>query len=263
MTATVRVPGRSIVLGEGRPEIIVPLTGADITRVLEQVELALEAPARILEWRIDLYRQELDAVQHRAEVLAALPAVRGAMGEKHALLVTLRTSAEGGAREVSDQGLAEMLEAVIASGHTDLVDVETSRGAEVVAHVVAAAREQGVLVVGSFHDFDATPGEDELVELLRSQRRAGADVPKIAVTPRHANDVLRLLAASLRVAADGDGPHITISMGTLGAVSRVAAEVFGSAATFATVGDAAQGGASAPGQLAARDVERMLELLRP
>ena len=34
MTATVRVPGRSIVLGEGRPEIIVPLAGADITRVL-------------------------------------------------------------------------------------------------------------------------------------------------------------------------------------------------------------------------------------
>ena len=47
-------------------------------------------------------------------------------------------------------------------------------------------------------------------------------------------------------------------MGPLGASSRVAAETFGSAATFATVG-----AGSAPGQLAAEDVSRMLELLRP
>jgi 3-dehydroquinate dehydratase-1 len=47
-------------------------------------------------------------------------------------------------------------------------------------------------------------------------------------------------------------------MGALGASSRVAAEVFGSAATFATAGEG-----SAPGQLAATDVARMIELLRP
>ncbi|MGO2360657.1 MAG: type I 3-dehydroquinate dehydratase, partial [Brachybacterium tyrofermentans] len=54
------------------------------------------------------------------------------------------------------------------------------------------------------------------------------------------------------------GPHIAISMGTLGVASRVSAESFGSAATFATAG-----AASAPGQLGADDVARMLELLRP
>ena len=40
--------------------------------------------------------------------------------------------------------------------------------------------------------------------------------------------------------------------------SRVTAETFGSAATFATAGEG-----SAPGQLAARDVAGMIELLRP
>lgn len=263
MARTVAVPGRSIMLGQGRPEIIVPLTGRDTATVLAQAEVALRTPARILEWRIDLYRPDLDVVQHRDEVLAALPALRDATGTDRALLVTLRTATEGGAREVDDEALGELLEAVIASGHADLVDVETSRDPAVVARVVAAARERGVLVVGSFHDFDATPGEDQIVELLRSQRQAGADVPKVAVTPHDASDVLRLLAASLRAAANGHGPHIAISMGTLGAVSRVAAEVFGSAATFATAGDPAQDGASAPGQLGVQDVERMLELLQP
>lgn len=261
MVGTVRV--RGIELGAGRPEIIVPLTAASPEAVLDQARRALEAPARILEWRTDLYASGRPTVQHRESVLDLLPALRATMGPERALLVTLRTAVEGGAREVADEDLGALLEAVIASGHADLVDVETSRDATVVARVVGAARARGVAVVGSFHDFDATPGEDELVELLRSQRRVGADVPKIAVTPQGPADVLRLLAASLRVAADGEGPYIAISMGELGKVSRVAAEVFGSAATFATAGDAAQGGASAPGQLAARDVERMLELLRP
>src|SRR5699024_3884219 len=80
-------------------------------------------------------------------------------------------------------------------------------------------------------------------------RRLGADVPKIAVTPRSARDVLTLLSASLTVAEDLSGPHIAISMGTLGASTRVAAETFGSAATFATAGEG-----SAPGQLRAEDV---------
>ena len=70
--------------------------------------------------------------------------------------------------------------------------------------------------------------------------------------------MLTLLGASLDVAADGAGPHLAISMGSLGAVSRVAAETFGSAATFATAGEA-----SAPGQLDARQVARMIALLRP
>ena len=53
-----------------------------------------------------------------------------------------------------------------------------------------------------------------------------------------------------------------MSMGALGAVSRVA-PVFGSALTFAVVPDEqGQARASAPGQLPIQDVRRCLELLR-
>lgn len=260
---------RGVQLGEGRPEIIVPLTGADDAAVMAQVDAALPTGARILEWRTDLFAEHLDTSEHRAAVLELLPRIREALGEQRALLVTLRTAAEGGKRSLADSDLGELLEAVMRTGAADLVDVETARDAAIVQRVVQAAGECGVLVVGSFHDFAGTPEEDRLVEVLRSQRRAGVDVPKIAVMPREPGDVLRLLQASLRVAADGSGPHIAISMGSLGTVSRVAAEVFGSAATFATAGSSAAAGSSneergsAPGQLAVRDVQRMLELLRP
>ncbi len=52
-------------------------------------------------------------------------------------------------------------------------------------------------------------------------------------------------------------PLITMSMGPLGAVSRLAGQVFGSCATFATLGDAG----SAPGQLPLDDVLSALDLI--
>ncbi|MGO1389240.1 type I 3-dehydroquinate dehydratase [Brachybacterium alimentarium] len=261
ITATVR----GIELGRARPEIIVPLVGDDHDAVMEQAAAAVATPARIIEWRIDLFRPDLDdAEDHRDVVLATLPRLRAALGPDRALLATVRTSAEGGGRQIRDIDLAVLLEALMGErragtqSQVDMIDVETSRAPAIVSRVVSTAHRNGVVVVGSYHDFEGTPEEEELCELLRSQRRLGADVPKIAVTPQTPRDVLTLMSASLTVASEGAGPHIAISMGPLGVASRVAAETFGSAATFATAGPR-----SAPGQLEADDVARMLELLRP
>ncbi|ATG52166.1 type I 3-dehydroquinate dehydratase [Brachybacterium vulturis] len=260
-TATVR----GIELGRARPEIIVPLVGSETEELLAQADAAVSTPARILEWRLDRFRSDLEDIgEHREAVLAALPALRARLGPDRALLVTFRTAAEGGARAIADRDLGILLESLIAvrragtQSPVDLVDIETSRAPATVARVISAAHRHGTVVVGSFHDMETTPSEAELVEILRAQRRLGADVPKIAVTPRGPRDVLTLLSASLTAAEDLSGPHIAISMGPLGASSRVAAETFASAATFATVGEG-----SAPGQLRAQDVAGMLELLRP
>lgn len=260
-TATVR----GIELGRARPEIIVPLVGADQDELLTQAEAAVGTRARIMEWRLDRFRPDLeDSGEHREAVQAALPALRAQLGPDRALLVTFRTESEGGGRPITDRDLGILLDGLISGRRAgtqsvvDLVDIETARDPGTVERVISAAHRHGTVVIGSFHDMDGTPSEAELVETLRAQRRLGADVPKIAVTPRRARDVLTLLSASLTVAEDLSGPHIAISMGPLGASTRVAAETFGSAATFATVGEG-----SAPGQLRAEDVAGMLELLRP
>lgn len=260
-TATVR----GVELGRGRPEIIVPLVGADEEELLAQATAAAGTRARIMEWRMDRFRPDLeDEADHREAVLAALPALRGTLGPDRALLVTFRTAAEGGTRPIADRDLALLLEALLGGRRAgtqtavDLVDIETSRDPAVVARVIAAAHRHGTVVVGSYHDMEGTPSAEELVEILRGQRRLGADVPKVAVMPRTPRDVLALLEASLTIAEDLSGPFLAISMGALGASSRVSAEVFGSAATFASVG-----AGSAPGQLGAEDVAGMLELLRP
>lgn len=53
-------------------------------------------------------------------------------------------------------------------------------------------------------------------------------------------------------------PVVAMSMGKLGAVSRVCGETFGSAITFALLG----GAASAPGQMDISDVKRAIDALR-
>lgn len=69
--------------------------------------------------------------------------------------------------------------------------------------------------------------------------------------PQSVDDVLTLLTATNTARQQLGQPVITMSMGDLGKVSRLAGEVFGSCLSFATVG-----AASAPGQIA-------LDHLRP
>src|SRR5262249_44731221 len=72
----------------------------------------------------------------------------------------------------------------------------------------------------------------------------GGDVAKVAVMPRDRMDVLTLLAATAEADATTKIPLISMSMGPLGAVTRMIGGAFGSSLSFA-VGEAA----SAPGQM--------------
>ena len=85
----------------------------------------------------------------------------------------------------------------------------------------------------------------------------GCDLAKYAVMPQCERDVLTLLDATLTMKEHyPDTPVITMSMGPLGAVSRISGELFGSALTFGTAGTA-----SAPGQLPARTLSAFLQQL--
>ena len=119
------------------------------------------------------------------------------------------------------------------------------------------SHEGQVLVVASSHDFEKTPDEDTMLERLRYMDSQGADIPKLAVMPCDESDVAALLNATLRYKTEGgDKPVITMSMGRMGLLSRLAGEVYGSAVTFATAGKA-----SAPGQISVDEVRYVLKLL--
>ena len=118
-------------------------------------------------------------------------------------------------------------------------------------------KESGVKVIGSAHDFQTTPPAEEITAKLCAMQEAGFDISKIAVMPASGSDVLRLMKASLRM-KDGlaDRPYITMSMGKEGLISRCACSFTGSCLTFGTAGRS-----SAPGQIPASDLEKILDIL--
>jgi len=240
-----------VTIGEGAPTIIVPVTGRTPEVLREQVA-AVAGRADVVEWRVDFFHAADDHDAVRAQSAALAEQLQGTP-----LLATCRTSDEGGEIEIDDDAYADLTVALAESGSVHLVDVEYRRDRSAVERIVAAAHARGVAVVASNHDFDGTPPKDEIVARLRQMQDLGADICKIAVMPRSTGDVLTLLDATRTMHEEyAERPLITMSMGGLGVVSRIAGQVFGSAATFGMVGTA-----SAPGQIDADELRSVLEVL--
>ena len=280
--------GRSIPGPGGLPAVAVSLTGPSLAQARTQARSAVDAGADVLELRVDLLEEAgalaapdpLDAAAAAARILECLRGLGEAIAADGVdadaaapVLLTCRTAAEGGRARLDDASYVALLCSVL-DGLADwaperrpvAIDVEVQRGC--LPQVCTQARGLGIDVVASFHDFEATPADEVLEEVLARMAREGADLAKIAVWPTGADDVARLLGVCARATADaGEGaglgvPVAAMSMGALGAVSRVAL-AFGSALTFAVVPDErGQAQASAPGQMLIQDVRRCLELLR-
>ena len=143
------------------------------------------------------------------------------------------------------------------SGLVDAIDLELFTGDALVSQAIARAHAKGVKVIMSNHDFHKTPAKEEIVRRLTKMQELGADVPKIALMPESKTDVLTVLAATLEVSEKiADRPIITMSMSKTGVISRLAGEVFGSAATFGAVQKA-----SAPGQISVTDLRTVLSII--
>ena len=247
---TVKV--RNIVIGEGMPKICVPIVGVTKEAILNEAKAITKLPADVVEWRIDWFENVFDFAALE-DVLKDLRAVLGDMP----ILMTFRTSKEGGEKAIEDEVYADINIKAAQTGYVDLVDVEVFTGDEIVTKIIDGAHAAGVKVVASNHDFFKTPDKDDIVGRLRKMQDLGADIPKIAVMPQNKKDVLTLLAATEEMANEyADRPIITMSMAGTGVISRLAGEVFGSALTF---GAAAK--ASAPGQMGVTDLKQILTLL--
>lgn len=209
-----------------------------------QARLAQQQGAGALELRADLLADP-------AQVRAALTAVRAASSLP--LLLTYRSTTEGGKGAGHGQGYEDYLASLLQlRPAVAALDIEMACPAS--KALVAEAKAGGYDVVGSCHDFTATPSAAQIAEKLAQITAAGADITKVAYMPRTAQDVIALRHAAHDFA--GAYPHqplIAISMGQLGAPSRTDLV---NCLTFATIAD---GAASAPGQATIAHVRAWLE----
>lgn len=242
------------IIGDGLiPAIITPLVGKTKSDVLEEVETIVLKKPDLLEWRIDFF----ESIGNVPLVIETALAIRQKAGGIPVLL-TRRNATEGGqALSITETEVVAMYLEACRAKCVEMVDYELSNDISNLEKIRAVSKENGISMIMSFHDFKKTPDANTLDSKFAAAAKYGADVGKVAVMPQSDQDVLELLAATGRAREAFDMPLISMSMGGLGALSRIVGWVYGSAATFA-VGKSS----SAPGQIAIDDLRHVVGILR-
>lgn len=283
---------RKLTIGSGIPKICVPVCGRTIPQVLDEAEKVSQSEADLMEWRLDY----LDPMPGDTEWEDILAQVRRRLGDKPLLITYRTKQEGGAAREqISPEAYQNLYRAILEvkqadslnpeaenirhnpgedgpadadlpdtgynpgeSGHADidLIDIEYNLGEHVVRPVLEAAKKAGALRVLSYHNFRKTPANDTLLAIYREMETLGGDILKIAVMPERREDLLRMLQVSLQASREREHPVIAISMGEMGAESRICCEAIGSAVTFASLSQA-----SAPGQIPVGKLRQVLETI--
>lgn len=241
---------RGVKIGGGMPKICVSLIGKNDTEIIEEIVLIKTLPIDVVEWRMDYHV----ACEDINSMLETLKKIRQTLGDRP-LLATFRSKNEGGEKVISPGKYVALNKSVIETKLVDMIDIELFTGDKLVEEMVQLAHRYDIKVVMSNHDFAKTPSKEEIIKRLCKMQAMDADLPKIAVMPQDTADVLTLLAATNEMVTDyAECPIITMSMGGLGVVSRLAGETFGSALTFGAAKTV-----SAPGQV---EVIRLREALQ-
>lgn len=243
---------KNLIIGQGKPKVIVPIVGITRSDILNSAERMDFSKIDLVEWRVDFYEDVFDypalnkTLEDLRKVIKNTP-----------LLFTFRTKKEGGEQDISMEKYSELNIAAARSGMVELVDVEIMSGDEAVERLITAIHNFDVKVIASNHDFHKTPPKEDLIFRLRKMQDMNADILKIAVMPQSKEDVLELLSATdLMKLNYAEKPIVTMAMGSLGVVTRLVGEVFGSSMTFGAVGQT-----SAPGQIPVNELDDVLRII--
>lgn len=239
------------VIGEGKPLVCLPIMETTEEAILAKAKEMVEKKAEMIEWRVDAFEHadNLNAIRSVLEGLKPLI-------EDTILVYTFRSKNQGGLLALSQEQIYDIHEVAAESHVVDFVDVEFFE-AKNAPREIRNLQENGVHVIASHHDFEQTPRADIIEMLLDRMRGSNASIVKLAVMPQNTEDVITLLQETNRFHMNfPDNPIITMSMGPLGTISRVAGETFGSCVTFGAFDKA-----SAPGQLPMDELNSLLTVL--
>ncbi|PKG23544.1 type I 3-dehydroquinate dehydratase [Niallia nealsonii] len=242
---------KDIVIGEGMPKICVSLIGQTMEQLKEEAALLKTSNVDIIEWRVDFF-EHIDSEM----VIQALYEIRKVIPDKP-LIFTFRSAKEGGERELETASYFALNGAIVETGMADIIDIELLQEEASIKELVEFAHNKKVAVIISNHEFKQTPPKEEIIKRLIKAQSLGADLPKMAVMPKNAEDVITLLDATNTMKKQyANGPIITMAMAGTGSISRMAGELFGSDVTFAAAKKA-----SAPGQIPVDQLKKVLEIL--
>ena len=213
-------------------------------RSLEEAQ-ALDATryldADIIEWRADYLPKEA--------ILQVAPAIFEKFAGRE-LVFTLRTRFEGGEIDLSPEEYIHLIKEVAQLYQPDYIDFEYYSYKDVFEEMLDFPN-----LVLSYHNFQETP--ENMMEILSELTSLNPKLVKIAVMAHTEQDVLDLMnyTRGFKI-LNPEQEYVTISMGKVGKVSRITADVTGSSWSFASLDEA-----SAPGQISLANMKKIREIL--
>jgi len=133
------------------------------------------------------------------------------------------------------------------------VDVEVEAADDFKADIIAAARRKNCSVIVSYHDFTKTPVMRELEQVLNWCYESGADIAKVACRVNSIEDNAKLLSVYSM-----NKNVISIGMGELGRITRIAAPLLGAPFTYASINRERR---TAPGQIDSESLKNIIRMI--
>ncbi|HEW0040240.1 TPA: type I 3-dehydroquinate dehydratase [Streptococcus pneumoniae] len=213
-------------------------------RSLEEAQ-ALDATryldADIIEWRADYLPKEA--------ILQVAPAIFEKFAGRE-LVFTLRTRSEGGEIDLSPEEYIHLIKEVAQFYQPDYIDFEYYSYKDVFEEMLDFPN-----LVLSYHNFQETP--ENMMKILSELTILNPKLVKVAVMAHTEQDVLDLMNYTRGFKTlNPEQEYVTISMGKVGKVSRITADVTGSSWSFASLDEV-----SAPGQISLASMKKIREIL--
>jgi len=199
----------------------------------DQLEKAIASGAAMLELRLDLIGENPD------RLFPAIP-------KSIQTVVTCRPGIH------KEEERAALLKHGLELGAA-FVDVETESSDVFLNNIKQCAELNHAKVIVSYHNFERTPGLEDLESVMIGCFERGGDLAKIATRVHGTADILNLIALF-----GLPGQKVILGMGPLGRILRIVGPYLGGAFTFASL---EEGKETAPGQLSIKEMNDIYKVI--
>jgi 3-dehydroquinate dehydratase type I len=201
----------------------------------DECELLLSKHS-FMEFRLDRTNMSLDEIRQ----LFSLP---------NRMIATCRK------KKFDDSKRLKLLKSAIEGGAL-YVDIEYDAESEYIRELKSEAKKSFCKLIFSYHNYEITPDETVITEIIEQSISKGADIVKIACKSNSEKDNAFLLSLYNKFEK---GKIIVIGMGEQGKITRIADTYLGAPFTYASLEKNFE---TAPGQIDIDSMKRINDLMK-
>jgi len=218
-------------LGGNRFLTCISLRSGSRNELLNDAGDAMTFKPDFLEWRLDFYNAMTDDSFAFEIMTDSLRLLREAIGDTP-LVLCFRSQPQGGpdTMNYSDTLRLHAMEACLATGLIDLVDLEMDSEPGYLAKAMDVVKSAGVRLILSHHEFNVLNDAEGMISKLKQAEDMGADAANIGFMVKNNKDLIRLTDAVKRAKQDAvvSIPFCFRGLGDAGLITRICGDAYGS-----------------------------------